>query len=191
MSPRAPSSTIGLRSAGGRLSTTNQPRSSSTRPALSFPAPDRPVTTTISSGCTSVVVASRLGGTSVCGPAGPSTPAGPGRGPGSSSPVGASVGTTPPRPPRRAPPPPGRGGPRPADLGGLARTGARGAALGRALGCGRRLHGGLLRRSAVLPVRPVLDRRLRDGGLHRLRRPPADARDGRQFLDRGRAQPLE
>ena len=40
---RAPRSTIVVMSAGGRLSTTNQPRSSSTFAAVLRPAPDRPL----------------------------------------------------------------------------------------------------------------------------------------------------
>src|ERR1041384_3627764 len=47
----APSSTIVEISSGGRLSTTNQPRSSRHLAAVLRPAPDRPVTTATSTPC--------------------------------------------------------------------------------------------------------------------------------------------
>src|SRR5258708_17736885 len=43
-------------SPGGRLSTTNQPRSSSDLAAVDRPAPDRPVMTTMSAGSSAVLI---------------------------------------------------------------------------------------------------------------------------------------
>ena len=133
-SPRAPSSTMGSSSAGGRLSTTNQPRSSSTRPALSLPAPDRPVTTTTSSGWVSVLA----------GPAGGA----PRRGRRARRPVPSASAESLTRPPGR----PRRCRRRPAWARRAPRDPAAPWSLGRGVGVGGRRRVGRARRRR--PARP-------------------------------------